>query len=160
MFTHIHANRFIGNHRRAHAVRCNTSDGITPELIERKRTSLKTRFYSVQRTMTFNEMNMILQPLFKNVNLEISVIGNKVHVLVKNVLDQKRVDQDTSIAVLDLVNDWNVHDEFRRFLIKSLTSANKNDIFRYTSDMTWKCPLSIEYVFDKSQDEDDDVHHA
>lgn len=151
---------FLSTRNRHTVVKC-TSDKITPELIEQKRTSLKARFYSVQRTMTLNEVNMILQPLFKNVNLEISVIGDKVHVLIKSVKDQRTVDQDTSLAVLDLVNDWNVHDELRRFMIKSLTCANKNNIYRYSSEMTWKCPLSIEYVFDKrSSDEDDDVHHA
>lgn len=122
------------------------SDNITPEMIEKKRLAMRRQFYSIQRPITLDETKMILQPTFKDINLEISVIKNKVCIVINNVLNNKP-DTETSLAVLDLVNEWNVHDELRRFLIKSLTSANKNDIFRYEKEMVWKCQLSIEYVF-------------
>ena len=135
-------------------------DHITPEMIEKKRTMLKTQFYSVQRPMTLDELNMILRPLFKDVNLEITVVNTKVIILIKNVVNRKNLDSDTAIAVLDVINDWNAHDDFRRFLIKSLTSANKHNIYRYKDVMTWKCPLNIEYVFFQNDGDEDDDQNA
>jgi hypothetical protein len=81
-------------------VRC-FSD-ITPEIIEKKRLSLKTQYYSLQRHMTINEMNMILRPLFKDTTLEIAVVHDKVHVLLKNVATQ-RMETDTTAAIIDLI---------------------------------------------------------
>lgn len=130
-------------------------DHISGEMIERKRLAIKKQFYSIQRPITLNETQMILQPMFKDVDLEISVIKNKVCVVINNVLDDKP-DTETTLAVLDLINEWNVHDELRRFMIKALTSANKNNIFRYDKEMVWKCQLSIEYVFDIFGDDEND----
>ena len=152
MFCH----RPISRVQRGKQTKC-LGDHISSEMIEKKRLAMKRQFYSIQRPITLDETKMILQPMFKDVDLEISVIKNKVCVVINNVLNN-RPDTETSLAVLDLVNEWNVHDELRRFLIKSLTSANKNDIFRYDKDMVWKCQLSIEYVFNIFDNESDDAN--
>lgn len=145
----IHARRPSATSRR-----CTPRDDMmTPEIIERKRTQLKTKFYSIQRPMTENELHMILKPLFKDVNLELTVIKNKVYVVINNVLQRKNLDDETTLSIIDLINEWGVNDEFRRFLIKSLTSANKNNTYKYEKEVAWKCPLSIHYVFDEKKEE-------
>lgn len=130
---------------------------FTPEIIEKKRTQLKVRFYSLPREINEHEINMILKPLFKDVNLELAVIKRTVYIVVNNVLQPNMLDSETTNSVIDIVNDWGVHDDLRRFLIKSLTCANKNNIFRYKEGIVWKCPLSIHYVFDEDEDEGSDT---
>jgi hypothetical protein len=140
--------------RTTHVVRC--FGDLTPEIIEQKRMALKTQFYStLQRRMTPHELQMMLQPLFKEVDMEVTVIKNKVYVVMTNMLHGK-CDEEVTSAVIDIINDWNAHDEFRRFLIKSLTNANRNKIYTYKDEVSWMCPLSIEYVFQSNDDYDDE----
>jgi hypothetical protein len=111
--------------------------------IEKKRAALRHGFYSIQRPISSAEMNMILTPLFQDVNLEVGMMKNKIVIHIGNT----KSEDDVTEMVLDLINEWGVHDEFRRFIVKSFSNANKKGIYRYKKDMEWKCPLNIHYVF-------------
>jgi hypothetical protein len=124
---------------------------VTPDAIEKKRNSLRHNFYSIQRPMTEEEMKMVLVPLFQEVALDITMMKSKV---VFDISNKKHKDEDMNNLVLEMINDWNVHDEFRRFIVKSFSAANKKGIFRYDAGMMWKCPLNVHYVSTKS-DEDE-----
>jgi hypothetical protein len=113
--------------------------------LERTRSSLRSAFYTTQRTLTLQEVEMILKPLFQDVQLGIEVIQNKVYIKASN---EKPVDDETNCAVLDVVNDWQQHDRLRRTLIRSLSTCNKNGIYRYAPGITWMCPLEVYYVFE------------
>lgn len=115
--------------------------------IERFRDSLKSQYYSVQRELTFHEVEMILKPLFQDISMDIIVVNKKVQVVVANKPLVAR-DFDTNFAILDIVNEWGVHDRFRRFLVKGIGNANRNKIHRYESGIVWKCPLDVYYVFE------------
>lgn len=116
--------------------------------IERARNTLRTTFYATQRPVTLHEVDMILKPLFQQVNLSIAVLHNRVHITVTNT--KNAADEETNHAVLDLVNDWNQHDTFRRTLIRGITNANRNKIYRYDPGIEWSCPMDVRYVFDDS----------
>lgn len=145
MFTRVMLPRRVGGRPQCF------NDNISPYVITQKRLTLKRQFYSIQRPVTLDEVNMILQPMFNHVNLSINVINDRVHIVFNNVLQKEKIDTETALSVLDLVNEWCVHDELRRFMIKSLTNANRNNVYRYDKTMTWSCPLSVEYVFKESE---------
>ena len=90
-------------------------------------------------------VNLILSPLFSNTCLDVDIIKNKV---VVNISNKSQNFSDTS-DVINLINEWDMHDVFRKFMIKSLSNANKNNLYRYNSNVTWICPLNIYYVFDE-----------
>jgi len=123
---------------------------IPADTIEKKRNSLRHSFYSIQRRMTEEEMRMVLVPLFQDVSLEISMMKTRVVINVNNKVPE---DVELNSIVLEMINDWNVHDEFRRFIVKGLSVANKKGIYKYSSDMTWKCPLSVHYTPKSDEDE-------
>lgn len=127
--------------RRTTPCRCVPSDDI-----ERMRSSLRHTYYSVPRELTLNEVDMILKPLFQNVNLDINVVDKRVHIVITNK-PPLTSDFDTNAAIVDIINEWNTHDQFRRFLIKSLTNANKNKTYRYNPGVQWRCPMNVYYVF-------------
>jgi hypothetical protein len=130
---------------RRHRVGVVTVRACSAPDVERKRSSLRSAFYSTQRHVTLQEVEMILKPLFQDVQLGIEVIQNKVYIKASNA---KPLDDETNCAVLDVVNDWQQHDQLRRTLIRSLTTANKNGVYRYTPGVAWICPLEVYYVFD------------
>lgn len=120
---------------------------LSPADIEKARNSLRARYYSVPREVTFQEVEMILKPLFQEISMDVIVIGRKVNITVANKpLPIK--DFDTNFAIIDLINEWSMHDRFRKFMIKSMTNANKNNIHRYQPGMVWKCPMDVYYVFE------------
>lgn len=109
------------------------------------RASLQRSFYSSSRPLSVHEMNVIVNPLFQNTHIEMHMIRKKVHVFL---LNQKQTANDTESAI-ELINDWNMQDTFRRFLIKSVGNANRNKIHRYKEESVyWVCPLDVHYVFD------------
>lgn len=127
--------------RRSTVCRC-----LPPEDVERMRNSLRARYYSVPREVTFQEVEMILKPLFQEISMDVIVVGRKVNITVANKPLPVR-DFDTNFAIIDLINEWSMHDRFRKFLVKSMTNANKNGVHRYQPGMVWKCPMDVYYVF-------------
>jgi hypothetical protein len=100
----------------------------------------------VPREVTLEEVNIILTPLFQDISLDVNVINRRAHIIVTNKPPPKH-EFDTNIAVLDIINEWGMHDRFRRFLTKSLTNANKHNLYRYQPGVQWKCPMDVYYVF-------------
>lgn len=129
--------------RFANVCRCSQPDRD----IERVRNALKTQFYTTQRDITFHEVEMILKPLFQDISMDIAVVDRKVQVVIANNSPVAR-DFDTNHAILDLVNEWKMHDKFRRFLVKGITNANRNNVHRYEQGIVWKCPIDVYYVFE------------
>lgn len=123
---------------------------IKPEDIERTRNTLRTNYYSTVREIRFDEVEMILKPLFQEIRMDITVVKNKVHLQIVNTPPPPH-DHDSNFAILDLVNEWGMNDRFRRFLIKGITNANKHSVHRYNPGMKWICPLDVYYVF-KTED--------
>lgn len=132
--------------RRDTRVRCAFGD------IEKKRMSLKQEFYTTSRPLSHNEINMIMTPLFASVHLELKMAKQRLQVVFSNA-EQHPVQ---STCIVEMLNDWNMQDKVRRFLIKSLTNANKNNIYEYKSEgVKWICPLEVYYVFDDGDDSDE-----
>lgn len=120
---------------------------------EKKISELKRNYYALQKNITINETDMILKPLFTNTFLDVTLINKKVFVTITN----KKQNFSNTSDVIDLINEWNMHDTFRRFIIKSMSNANKNKIYKYKDDITWICPLNIYYVFpDPNSNNDND----
>jgi hypothetical protein len=94
-----------------------------------------------------NEVDMILKPLFQDISMDVTVVHKQVQIVVTNSPLPAR-DFDTNIAVLDLVNEWNMHDRLRRFMIKGISNANRNQIHRYQPGIAWRCPMDVYYVFE------------
>lgn len=124
------------------SVRCK----CLPDDIEQIRKSLRARYYSIPREVTLHEVETILKPLFQDVSLDINVIDRRASVVITNKPPPKH-DFDTNLAIIDIINEWSMHDRFRRFLIKSLTNANKHNMYRYEPGVQWKCPMDVYYVF-------------
>lgn len=122
--------------------------------VEKKRISLQHGFYSIQRPVTSEEVHMILKPLFEHVCVGVNIVNNQVIIEITNKYVNPR--DDIQEYVLDLVNEWNVHDTFRKFLIKAMTAANKNKVYRYKDKVMWKCPLNVHYVFNDEDFQDFD----
>lgn len=116
------------------------------ERIEQMRKTLRHTYYHIPRELNMQEVEMILKPLFQDISLDVTLIGKKVYIIIANKPLPPR-DFDTNFAVLDLVNDWGMHDKMRRFLVRGLTGANKHDIYRYEPGICWKCPMDVTYVF-------------
>lgn len=125
---------------------------LSPQDIDRVRSTLKKQYYSVPNNITFQEVEIILKPLFQQISLDINVINDKVHIGINNKMPPKN-DYETGYAILDLINEWNVQERFRKFLIKSMSNANKQKIYRYQEGMSWRCPLNVYYVFKKNSDD-------
>lgn len=122
---------------------------VTPRVhcydIEKKRVSLTHGFYGLQREISTHEIEIILKPLFQNINVSVNLVNNQVVVEITNAEVSPK--ENVSEYVIDLVNEWNSQERLRRFLVKSLTAANKNNMYRYEKNVTWKCPLDVHYVF-------------
>lgn len=125
---------------------CLPNDNIESEQIEKMRKTLRHTYYHIPREINMQEVDMILKPLFSDVSLDVTMIGNRVYIVISNTPRPQR-DFDTNFAVLDLVNEWGMHDKMRRFLIRGLTSANKHDLYKYAPGVCWKCPMDVTYVF-------------
>lgn len=110
---------------------------------DRIRQKLNKHFYYVKKPISLDETNMILKPLFKNITLEIEVVTLKMYV---NIVNKKNNDLQNQL-ILDVINELEVHDDFRRFIIKAMSTSNKKNIYKLDDGMMWKCPLNMNYVF-------------
>jgi hypothetical protein len=148
-FAHIHRLSRICERSKLECLGFVNLRGIIPKCInesenyELMRQKLNKSFYYVKKPLSLDEINIILKPLFKDISFELQVSELKLFVLIKNIKGEYLHNK----VIIDVLNELEVHDDFRRFIIKAMSTSNKKNIYYLDDDITWICQLNVNYTF-------------